>query len=178
MEHPDISYEKAETESASKCYTQIPLQRYSDNFYSSSMLTFYDILSGKNSKGESVNSLGLTAREYIELLNRDNDTFKKYGYTNGEQNRRWVGVLEIKESYMNSIYDPNGMSFYIRASYYRGSEVDIYFVDTNDQIVTYDNHNDGFHSSYRSGKDIRGFYITPQYNDDGSISKDTLWKWS
>lgn len=170
-EHPDITYEKAEIESASKCYTQIPLQRYSTNFYSSSMLTFYDILSGTNSKGESVNSLGLTAREYIELLNRDNDTFKKSGYTSGEQSRRWVGVLEIKESYMDSIYDPNGMSFYIRASYYRGSEVDIYFVDTNDQIVTYDNHNDGFHSSYRSGKDIRGFYIAPQYKDDGSIGK-------
>ena len=171
LEHPDISYENAKVESASKCYRQIPLQRYSDNFYSSSMLTFYDILSGTNSKGESVNSLGLTAREYIELLNRDNDTFKKMGYTVGEDNRRWVGVLEIKDTYMDSIYDPNGMSFYVRASYYRGSEVDIYFVDTNDEIVTYDNHNDGFHSSYRSGKDIRGFYITPTYNADGSINK-------
>jgi len=39
--------------------------------------------------------------------------------------------------------------------------------------VTYDNHNDGFYNSNRVGKDIRTFYITPEYSvdDSGKLTK-------
>ena len=72
---------------------------------------------------------------------------------------------------MNFIYDESGYAFYVKGSFAAGAEMDFYYVDTNDEIVTYDNHNDGFYNNTRVGKDNRGFYITPVYNEDGTIKE-------
>lgn len=172
--HPDINTSEVSATRSSDLYKSISVKRYGATYNAGATLTFYDISTGVNSKGEKVNSLGLTAKEYIELLNRDNDTFSKFASISEKNkgNRRWVAVTEIEESVMNGLYDPNGIIFYLKGSFAFGSEMDIYFVDYNDQIVTYDNHNDGFYSNTRNGKDWRTFYITPVYNSDGSIKEN------
>ena len=168
----DISNSKINKNRASDYYRKLNIRPYG---YSSgeATITYYDILSGVNSKGEKVNSLGLTAREYIELLNKDNDTFEKFGspLESRRENREWVAVIDINALALTFIYDENGYAFYVKASYAAGAEMDIYYVDTNDKIVTYDNHNDGFYNNTRVGKDNRAFYITPVYNKDGSIKE-------
>ena len=169
----DISNPKMPVPRVSEYYRKLNVKPYGHDALSEATITYYDILSGVNSKGQKVNSLGLTAREYIELLNRDNDTFEKHAAPpeNKRENREWVAVIDIKSSAMNYIYDENGYAFYIKGSYAAGAEMDFYFVDEDNKIVTYDNHNDGFYNNTRVGKDNRGFYITPIHNSDGSIKE-------
>lgn len=85
--------------------------------------------------------------------------------------QRYVAVIESKDSYFPN-YDAEGNIFYVTSSYERGFENDIYFVDTDNKIVAFDNHNDGFCNNYRDGKEERAFYIKPAYSvsADGSIS--------
>ena len=133
------------------------------------MLTFYDIFSGPNNK----NSLSLSAKEYLELLNTDNDTFDKYANypANMEGYREWVSVIDANNGYFPN-YDPKGNVYFVKASFANNYDCDIYFVDINNEIVTYDNHNDGFYNSARNGKDYRSFYITPTYglDENGNIT--------
>lgn len=171
--YSDISIETPEV-TLRGGFHSLKIQRYNPTESSpyDSMITFYDIKSGVNTKGEKVNSLGLTAKEYLTLLNRDNDTFEKQSTVGGDQldNRRWVAVIDsFAESFPN--YDPKGNIFFVKASFINEYDVDIYFVDTNNEIITYDNHNDGYYSNSRTDKDIRVFYTAPEYKvkDDGTL---------
>ena len=106
-----------------------------------------------------------SAKEYLSL-SASSDEFEKAKYPgNKEQYRKWAAVVEAREECFPN-YDPNGNIFYISASYAKKHEFDIYFVDTNNEYVTFDNHNDGYHSSSRSGKEKRGFYVAPTYGVD------------
>ena len=131
-------------------------------------LVYYDI------KSAGMETLSLPAKDYLTLCNLDNNTFKKYD-TLPEDDvnnyRRWVSVLEAKGDYFPD-YDPMGNSYYLKAKFSDDYDVDIYFVDTNNEIVTYDNHNDGFFNGGRSGKEYRGFYITPTYglDENGNVT--------
>ena len=166
--HPDIKVKTLKSVSAVSSYGRpLTLTRYKKIptvvANSNGTITFFDILSGTNSNGKQVNSLGLSAKEYVDLLVRTNDTFKKYGSPNSYENsRQWVAVIEAKNGEFPK-YDPKGNIYFINEPYTNGYETDIYFVDENNEIVTYDNHNDGFCSNNKTGKDIRAFYITPQY---------------
>ena len=167
--HTDIKVGELKNPNALKSYgSPLVLTRYKKGIQtlspnSNGIITFYDIFSGTNTNGKKVNSLGLSAKEYLELLNRNNDTFEKYGSPNSnENNRQWVGVIEAKNGVFPK-YDPKGNIFFINSTYANGWEVDIYFVDENNEIVTYDNHNDGYCSSSKTGKEYRAFYIAPQY---------------
>lgn len=130
-------------------------------------LTYYDIRSaGKE-------SLSLSAKDYLTLCNPENTTFKQY-YNISEtaedgisQFQRWVSVLEADGECFPD-YDPRGNIFYVTAKFTDRYDVDIYFVDVNNEIVTYDNHNDGYFNGSRTGKEYRGFYITPTYGVDES----------
>ena len=51
----------------------------------------------------------------------------------------------------------------INIPYYDDCGFDVYFVDENNQIITYDNHNDGYYSAGRAGKGYRAFYLNPVY---------------
>ena len=167
--HPDIEVGEIKSPNALRAYgSPLTLTRYKKGIQtvtpsSNGIITFYDILSGTNSSGKKVNSLGLSAKEYLELLTRDNNNFDKYGTPNSfDNNRQWVGVIEAKNNVFPK-YDPRGNIFFINSTYYNGWEVDIYFVDENNEIVTYDNHNDGYCSNTKTGKEYRAFYIAPQY---------------
>ena len=168
--HPDITVGEIKNPNALNAYgTPLVLTKYKKGIQtvsanSNGIITFYDILSGTNSSGKKVNSLGLSAKEYLTLCNRDNDTFEKYGSPNtSENNRQWVGVIEAKNNAFPK-YDPKGNTFFINATFANNWEVDIYLVDQNNEIVTYDNHNDGFCSSSKTGKEYRTFYTAPQYD--------------
>ena len=70
-----------------------------------------------------------------------------------------VIVIEPKHGNELTNYSPNGMIFYISAIFKTNQKEDIYFVDSSDQIITYDNHNDDRTSDSTSRRAPRGFYI-------------------
>lgn len=175
--HPDITVTTPNNRTELYYYSGINLDPYGTPVEQDASVTFYDITSGVNSKGKVVNSLGLTAKEYLTLLNNDKDNYKKYGspfFEDGDK-RRWVSVIEAyDESFTN--YDPKGNIFFIHASFQNNAGVDIYLVDDNNEIITYDNHNDGFYNNSGSAKGWRSFYVSPDYSVDENnelvITKD------
>ena len=158
--YPDIEIKKPLTKNLTDYYFHSTASNHTR--------TIYDMKSARES------SLSVPAKEYLELCNPDNDTFKKYTTSlpkdDVDNYRRYVEVIEAKGEYFPS-YDPKGNVFYITAPFYQNHEVDIYLVDINNEIITYDNHNDGFLDSGRTGKEYRGFYVTPEYglDDEGNI---------
>ena len=169
--YPSIFVKEAPSKYLDNYYKILSWDKYSPEHPTSTYeatFTYYDMFS------KDRNSLGLTAKEYLDLCRRDNDTFDKYGDLPADNSgyRRWV--IEIDSNYSNfPNYDPNGNIYYINSKFEWSHEVDIYFVDTNNQIVTYDNHNDGYYScnSQRGGKQYRAFYIAPEYelNENGEL---------
>ena len=164
--HPDIVVKNSENGYLTEYYSHISVANYTTQSYpQEAMMVYYDMY--KDGK----TSLDYNASEYL-TLSPDNDNFDKYATAGSESNyRKWVAVIECKNEYFSN-YDPSGNIFYITASFSKQHEYDIYFVDTSNQFVTYDNHNDGYYSSSRSGKNQRGFYIAPKYEigEDGQLS--------
>ena len=159
--YSDITVMNPPSRSSTFYYRSLGIQKYPYDS-AAATITYYDI----SSDGSGRNSLSLNASQYLELLNRDNDTFEKKGSpASGEFYRRYVAVIDSNTEYFPD-YDSNGNIYYINASFGSGYDVDIYFVDINDKIVTYDNHNDGYYNSSRIGKEYRGFYIAPEYGVD------------
>ena len=165
--HPDIKVTAPSMRSEAYYYRGIYVDPYGTPESQDASLTYYDISSGTNSSGKEVNSLGLTAKEYVTLLNKDNPTFKKYGepMSNDKDYRRWVAVVEAYDDNFPN-YDPNGNIFFINSSFKANDAVDIYLVDENNEIITYDNHNDGYYNNTGTSKAWRTFYVSPDYNAD------------
>ena len=160
--HPDITVKEPVHDYATTYYSRISVVGYTTQPYSADgMITLYDMSKNDN------NSLGYKASEYL-TLNPDNPNYDKYANAGSEEAyRKWVAVIESKDECFPN-YDPTGNIYYVSASFAKKNEYDIYFVDTNNQFVTYDNHNDGYHTSGRSGKNQRGFYIAPKYEIDSN----------
>ena len=160
--HPDIFIEEIPNVYLNNYYHRISMIGYTKNAYSEeAMITYYDMTEhGKN-------SLDYEASEYLKLGPTNNDYSKYKNPGKDDVYRKWVAVIEAKDECFPE-YDPKGNVFYIAASFTKKHEFDIYLVDTNNQIVTYDNHNDGYHSSSRPGKNQRAFYVTPTYGLDGN----------
>lgn len=169
--YPHINVEKPVLKNN---YRLVSVARYQPGktTYTSPYITYYNILSGVNESGKKVNSLELKAKEYLNL--NLSSEFEKSGsvMTSDFEYRKYVAVIQAyNNAFVN--YDPNGNIYYITANYYDQYDVDIYLVDDNNQIVTYDNHNDGFYNSYRSGKEYRSFYVAPKYglDENGHVYK-------
>ena len=172
--HQDINVLPAEAKQAKDIYTQMKIERYSPTKSASkdAMQTYYDIYSGRDKLGKDTNSLTLSLNDYLTLLNTDNDTFVKHSAINDQimEYRKYVSVIEANNEYFgkDSFYDPTGNIFFMTASFMDMYEVDIYFVDVNNEVVTYDNHNDGYYDNSRAGKEFRTFYIAPTYKVDSN----------
>ena len=155
-----------------------PLSSTMNSYYSfvsksNASFTLYDIKPTRES------SLSMDAKEYLDLCNPSNDTFTHYSLKTGsspkiddniDKYRRFVEVIEAKsDSFIN--YDPKGNIFFVTASFSDNHDVDIYLVDNHNEIITYDNHNDGYLNSGRAGKEYRAFYATPQYalDENGNL---------
>lgn len=164
--YPSISVNTAYSKTPSALYNYLRITGYSltPSSYADAILTYFDIYSGTNSRGEKVNSLGLTAKEYIDLCTLSSDAFNKSSLPeeNG-YNRRYVATITPRNGSTLPYYDPLGNVYYINIPYYDDYGFDVYFVDENNQIITYDNHNDGYYSAGRAGKGYRAFYLNPVY---------------
>lgn len=64
-------------------------------------------------------------------------------------------------------YDPKGMTFYMHIPYTQSYKHDVYFIDDNDNLITYDRHNDVQTTTYY--KEVRGFYIRPGVDENGNF---------
>ena len=181
--HPDINVIKPILKqesyfSESYYYRGVSIDRYKEvtnphlNLENSSQrdakVTYYDISSAKKPDGTKMQTLNLSAKQYLTELNKDTTLYEKKGSPVYEDKdyRRWVAVIEAYEdSFPN--YDPNGNIFLINSQFSSDTKkigVDIYFVDENNEIITYDNHNDGYYKGSGTPKGWRGFYITPDYS--------------
>ena len=158
--HPDIHKYEFENRQISYYYSELSIGRYGQIQSSNdSSLTFYDFYS------EGERTLDVNAETYLTLnaSNPKYDKLNKIVDNSGPQ--RYVAVIESLDSHFPN-YDPNGNIFYVSAPFEDDYGTDIYFVDIDNKIVTFDNHNDGNMDSIRPGKEERGFYISPSYSID------------
>ncbi len=126
-----------------------------------------------------VSKLGPCYRLPVDtLLNIENHPSSKpvtVNQSNNANNDTFVNVIKFPNtSSSNYKYDPKGMMFYLKNYYHWDYRIDVYFVDVDGNIVTWDDHNDQKLTigSYTSRKTWRGFYIAPTYDNGGNIIKD------
>ena len=165
-EQSDIQLIAYDNRQISDYYYELKIGRYGTSIDSDdAVLTYYDFYSA----GET--TLGVNAKEYLSLNNSITKYTKLGKVTDFNGQQRYVEVIESKDSYFPN-YDPLGNVFYLTSSFDDGYETDIYFVDIDNKIVTFDDHNDGYTHASSAGKEERGFYIAPVYNvsSDGEIS--------
>ncbi len=164
--HQDINLYSEANRTLNDYFTNLKIGKF-DNLKSTddAVLTYYDF------GGSSEKALDVDANVYLTLGMSESKYPKVSNLLNSDSYQRYVTVIESKDSYFPN-YDAKGNIYYVTSTYERGFENDIYFVDTDDKIVAFDDHNDGFCNNYRDGKEERGFYIKPTYslNTDGSIS--------
>ena len=70
-----------------------------------------------------------------------------------------VIVVRPNPGYEDMYYDEDGMVFYLNATFINNQKVDVYLVDTNNNIITGDNHNDDRGSDTSSSRGPRAFYV-------------------
>ena len=170
INHPDLHLMSYDNRQITDYYYDLKIGRYGSSTGSDdAVLTYYDFFSSNET------TLNVDAKEYLSL-NESTTKYTKLGKItdfNGEQ--RYVEIIESKDSYFPN-YDPLGNIYYLTSSFDSGYETDIYFIDIDNKVVTFDDHNDGFTNAARAGKEERGFYIAPVYsvssNGDISIVKD------
>lgn len=136
--------------------------------------TYYDVR--YTSSGEYLENNRVTDAK--KMINIDNPEIAGQKYmkrsspsytglpTNDNGSSRYIGVIDFPEAGSAlERYDEKGMVFYLANHYSSDLKADFYFVDTNDQIVTYDNHSDPRYTTSSTGwgenKKWRAFYITP-----------------
>ena len=163
--YPHLTETHLENKSLNDYYETLSIYRYGQSSSgANACLTYFDMYSA-NEK-----SLDVDASVYL-TLDHSNSKYTKLGNVpENDYEQRYVEVIEsVDESFPN--YDPNGNIYYITSSFENKFATDIYFVDTNNKIVTFDNHNDDYANLYGIGKEERCFYIAPSYslNIDGSL---------
>ena len=158
--HSDIGKLDSYSGDISDYYADLSIGRYGQvQSFNDSVLTYYDFYSA-NEK-----TLDVDANTYLSL-NASNPKYEKLSkVTDNNDNQRYVSVIESLDSSFQN-YDPLGNVFYVTNSYDYGYGTDIYLVDVDNKVVTFDDHNDGKIRSLRSGKEERCFYITPTYSFD------------
>ena len=164
-EHPDISRTDSYTQSFS--YVS-PNKTYSTSQYS---LTYYDIKSHESADGTVKNASSLGVDEMI-ALDYDTSVYDKFSevtypstFTSGDYSR-YIAVITCPVGQAAEKYSADGYMYYIKNSYESQKKVDIYLVDDNDKVITYDNHTDYASTSSWSSKCYRGFYVSPTYSLD------------
>lgn len=164
--HPNLHKLPKDLRHTNDYYYNLSIGRYGNvSSAHDSVITFYDFFSA----GEK--TLTVDACTYLSLANV-NEKYEKVSYPKDfSKDQRYVAVIESKDSYFPN-YDPKGNVFYITASFEDGYETDIYLVDIENKIVTFDSHNDESVSSNIKGKEERAFYTSPVYDSSFGIVKD------
>ena len=168
--HPELHLLETDNSQISDYYYDLKIGRCgSSSVTDDAVLTYYDFFSSNKT------TLQVDASEYLSL-NSSTTKYTKLGkVTEFGDNARYVEVIESLDSYFPN-YDPLGNIYYVTSSFDDGYETDIYFIDINNKIVTFDDHNDGYTHASRAGKEERGFYVAPTYsissNGEISVVKD------
>ena len=164
--HSDLNLMGTDNSQISDYYYDLKIGRYGSSTTSDdAVLTYYDFFSANET------TLNVDAMEYLSL-NSSTTKYTKLGkLTDYSGEQRYVEVIESKDSCFPN-YDPLGNIYYVTSSFDEGYETDIYFIDIENKIVTFDDHNDGYTNAARAGKEERGFYIAPKYSvsTSGEIS--------
>ena len=96
------------------------------------------------------------------------------GSTN-EVNDQFVTIIKFPTVDTSTYtHDPDGMIFYLKNYFKWDYRINVFLVDTNDNIVTFDDHNDQKLniSNYSGRKTWRGYYVAPTYNENGESNHD------
>lgn len=95
-----------------------------------------------------------------QLINVDNGQFKQVDYGENENQfyGRYVTVLKpASGSYFSTFYDEKGYSVYVPYNYSENYGADIYLVDVDGNIITWDRHQD---DKYNIGSEkYRGLFV-------------------
>lgn len=173
-QYPDIEFVPSLSLNSNNDWKQINLSKHDVSNEKHYPLTYYDIHSKKDSNGKYRNSIQLSM---VENINLNDDLNSEYGYAAGDypdfsgenEYSRYTAVIEFPTlDSAKTYYNPNGMIFYIPSDFKYTNKTDIYFVTTDDKIITYDNHNDTNYSTDWSDKKWRAFYIHPEYGYDSN----------
>lgn len=164
-EHPDLSL----TDTYTSYFTLVsPDKTYTDNQYA---LTYYDIKSQPAADGsiKNASSLGVDEMIGLDYNTSSYDKFSSVTYPNkltqGDYSR-YIAVITCPVGKSAEKYSADGYMYYIKNSYESQKKVDIYLVDDNGKVITYDNHTDYAFSSSWSSKSYRAFYVSPTYSVD------------
>ena len=157
-------------------YYSISLANYSgsvpDNSYS---ITYYDIHSKLLEDGSYKNAISLSVPEMLNVETGGYTASGKATYPGEfkkEDYSRYIAVINIPVGKPAEMYDKDGMVFYINNNFHTNNRVDIYFVDTEGKVVTFDNHSDTRYSSTWTSKNLRAFYVSkPEGADAPHIKK-------
>lgn len=116
-------------------------------------------------------SLGQPSDKQLADMSKAVETSTPTNSSESKINDKYVSIIKFPDSCPN--YDPDGNIFYFKNYIMWDYRVNVYFVDKNNKIVTYDDHNDQkVKSSSYNRKTWRGFYIAPTYNENGESNHD------
>ena len=133
-------------------------------------VTYFDI-TGEDEKDEKKKSYQIPFKDILKI-ERSDSVYPAVDFPgkNNEFKDRYITVIDCP--YTDIPYDEKGTVYYINNCLVWDYRVNIYFVDNNNKIITYDDHNDQnmyaseWATTYRSW---RGFYIAPKYDENGNI---------
>ena len=160
--YPHLVETHLEEKTINDYYKTISLYRYGQAQGSANAsLTYFDMYSANDKSLDVDTSVYLT-------LNSSNTKYEKLGnVSETDKEQRYVEVIESVDEYFPN-YDPNGNIYYLTSSFENKYGTDIYFVDNENKIVTFDNHNDDYANLYGHEKEERCFYIAPSYSSDSN----------
>ena len=136
-------------------------------------ITYYDI-TGEDENNEKTKSYQLPFKTLLEISRDNHDDYPIVADSPGKKSEfkdRYVSIIDKESGSFE--YDPDGMIFYLSNCFNWDYRINVYFVDENNKIVTYDDHNDQYmyqNSTWYKG--YRGFYIAPTYDENGNSNHD------
>ena len=89
--------------------------------------------------------------------------------TNEHYGRYVTAITPKTTETFEEVYDPNGYSIFVPYSYDDNHQADIYLVDDNYHIITWDRFQDDKYNE--GGNRYRTLYVHPIYNDDGTVKE-------
>lgn len=112
---------------------------------------------------------GVHALSSAELVKVDEGLYQNVTNTEAENKiyGRYVQVMTPAfTGAFDESYDPDGYAIYVPYYYYDDYQADIYLVDTDNKIITWDRHQDDKYNE--GGLRYRTFYVHATKNEDGT----------
>ena len=113
---------------------------------------------------------GAHALTSADLVTVDEGKFKSVSSFDSENTEygRYVNVITSKTGNFDSIYDPEGYSVYVPYYYNDNYRADMYLVDEDNKIITWDRHQDDKYQI--GGIKYRGLFVHPKEYKSGDVT--------